>query len=150
LRGERAARVAKDPVAAADFYQFCVKTIFEDLFGWDYEKRCFMNDGGILGKLKAHLGVSELTNRGGLHGHFLLWLLYGLSPKDVHVAMEDDQFKSNFFDYWESCIHYHLPEVDIVNFSKLDPTFEPRAERPMVPPPINFQDDSFNLGLWKT
>jgi hypothetical protein len=31
--GQRAVRVATDPVAAADFYEFCVHAIFKDLFG---------------------------------------------------------------------------------------------------------------------
>ena len=33
---ERAARVVADPVAAADFFEFCVTSVFEHLFGWNY------------------------------------------------------------------------------------------------------------------
>jgi len=35
---ERALLLAKDPVAAADFFDFSIKCIFKFLFGWDYEK----------------------------------------------------------------------------------------------------------------
>ena len=35
---ERALRLAKDPVAGADFFNFCITSIFRFLFGWDYEK----------------------------------------------------------------------------------------------------------------
>ena len=34
-----ALRLAKDPVATSDFFQFCVEAIFQDLFGWDYPKK---------------------------------------------------------------------------------------------------------------
>jgi Helitron helicase-like domain at N-terminus len=35
---ERAIRLAKDPVAAADFFDFSIRCIFKYLFGWDYDK----------------------------------------------------------------------------------------------------------------
>ena len=33
---EQALRLVSDPVAAADFFEFCVSTVFEYLFAWDY------------------------------------------------------------------------------------------------------------------
>ena len=36
---DHALRLAKDPVAAANFFQFCIEAIFQDLFGWDYQKK---------------------------------------------------------------------------------------------------------------
>jgi hypothetical protein len=95
---ERALRLAQDPVAAADFFDFCIKTMFEYLFGWDFEKECSKTDGGILGHLHAFYGCSENTERGGLHGHFVIWLVGGLNPSDVHMHVKnDDAFQRNFF-----------------------------------------------------
>jgi hypothetical protein len=48
---ERALRLANDPVAAADFFEFCVSCVFEYLFGWDYAARKSSSRGGILGHL---------------------------------------------------------------------------------------------------
>jgi len=44
-------RLAQDPVAAADFFEFCVLCVFEYLFGWDYSTRKSSKNGGILGHL---------------------------------------------------------------------------------------------------
>ncbi|KLO03892.1 hypothetical protein SCHPADRAFT_813002, partial [Schizopora paradoxa] len=56
---ERAIRLAKDPVAASDFFDFCVSRIFEDLFGWDHVNVRATDKGGILGKLDAFYGTTE-------------------------------------------------------------------------------------------
>ncbi|KIM39065.1 hypothetical protein M413DRAFT_39441, partial [Hebeloma cylindrosporum] len=56
---ERALRLAKDPVAAADFFEFCVTSLFKFLLGWDYSTCSSTKEGGILGKLKAFYGTTE-------------------------------------------------------------------------------------------
>ncbi|KAG2153435.1 uncharacterized protein EDB93DRAFT_1082434, partial [Suillus bovinus] len=56
---ERALRLARDPVAAADFFQFCVKALFAHLFGCDYDTTISTPQGGILGHLEAFYGTSE-------------------------------------------------------------------------------------------
>lgn len=61
---ERAIRLAKDPVAAADFFEFSVRCCFEYLLGWDYKKGHSSEDGGILGQLHAFYGTSEYTEHG--------------------------------------------------------------------------------------
>ena len=128
---ERALRLAKDPVAGADFFNFCITSIFRYLFGWDYERRESTPLGGILGKLEAFYGSSEFTERGMLHGHFLLWLLGGLNPAEVHRRMcEDDDFQRRFFAFFEDIIHHHFPEIEM----EVDKSFEPRVERPPEPP----------------
>lgn len=151
-RSERSKRVAIDPVAAADFYEFSVKAIFGDLFGWDFKTRSSTASGGILGHLKAHYGVTELNNRGGLHGHFLLWLRFGLNPSAVHDRMKhDDGYKVRFFEYFDSIIHHHLPDIELPDSeTKVNAEFEPRSERPFKPPPENFEDGSFDMVAWQS
>lgn len=129
---ERAQRLAKDPVAAADFFEFCVTCLFEHLFGWDYKTKQSSVDGGILGHLRSFYGTSEFTERGCLHGHFLIWLVGGMNPKDIHTKLkEDGEFKTRFFAFFEDIIYHHLPNVETSAAGK---NFEPRVERPPVPP----------------
>ena len=139
---ERALRLAKDPVAGADFFNFCVTSIFRYLFGWDHDKRESTPSGGILGKLEAFYGSSEFTERGMLHGHFLLWLLGGLNPAEIHSRMrDDDDFQKRFFAFFEDTIHHHLPEIDAI---EVDKSFEPRIERPPQPPPPDATLEALN------
>jgi len=58
---ERALRLAKDPLAASDFFDFSINTNFKHLFGWDFTKKESKFNGGILGNLKAWTGTVELT-----------------------------------------------------------------------------------------
>lgn len=129
---ERALRLAKDPVAAADFFHFSITAIFSCLFGWDYAKSCSKPSGGILGKLRAFYGTSETTDRGSLHGHFLLWLVGGLNPDELHKKLKDvDGFDQQFFSFFESIIYHHLPDIEV----EFDPkSYEPRTQRPPIPP----------------
>ena len=85
---ECALRLAKDPVAAADFFDFSIKCLFEYLFGWDFVKGKSSVEGGILGWLEAFYGIAEYTGRGDHHGHFLLWLLGALNPADLHEKLK--------------------------------------------------------------
>ena len=129
---ERALRLAKDPVAAADFFDFSIQCIFEFLFGWDYSKKKSKPEGGILGHLRAFYGTAELTERANFHGHFLLWLMGGLNPSQLHERLAtDEDFKHRFFDFFEDIIHHHLPQDDGIN---IDSLYEPRIERPPRPP----------------
>ncbi|KAE9390455.1 hypothetical protein BT96DRAFT_833421, partial [Gymnopus androsaceus JB14] len=58
-RSERALRVAKDPVAAADFFEFMYVSLFRDLFGWDFDKGRSSEIGGVFGRLHAFYGTAE-------------------------------------------------------------------------------------------
>ncbi|KDQ06453.1 hypothetical protein BOTBODRAFT_121489 [Botryobasidium botryosum FD-172 SS1] len=46
---ERAIRLAQDPVAAADFFEFSIKMFLHHLLGWDFVKGRSTHEGGILG-----------------------------------------------------------------------------------------------------
>lgn len=141
---ERARRIAKDPVAAADFFEFCVTCIFKYLFGWDYNTRKLTRRGGILGHLRAFYGSSELTDRGAFHGHFLIWLLGGCNPQEIHRRLkEDPDFEKRFFEFLEDAIHHHLPEVEVVTHKDS----EPRVERPPEAPSCDIPPEK--LREWK-
>ncbi|TEB25454.1 hypothetical protein FA13DRAFT_1637311, partial [Coprinellus micaceus] len=56
---ERARRLAHDPVAAADYFQFSVNAVFEHLLGWNFKERKSSKQGGLLGKIRAFYGTTE-------------------------------------------------------------------------------------------
>ncbi|KAJ3967502.1 hypothetical protein EV361DRAFT_807167, partial [Lentinula raphanica] len=58
-RSQRAYRLARDPVAAADFFDFMYHVMFRDLFGWDFKTGKSCADGGIFGHLRAFYGCAE-------------------------------------------------------------------------------------------
>ena len=144
---ERALRLAEDPVAAADFFEFCISSILQHLFGWDYNTRKSSKKGGILGHLRAFYGTCEFTERGSLHAHFLIWMLGGLNPNEIHrLLKEDSEFKHRFFSYFEDIIQHHLPDLDIV----IDATYEPRVERPPLPPSSFKEMTSQDIYDWRS
>ena len=72
-----------------------------------------------------------MTERGSFHGHFLLWLLGGLNLSDLHAKLTDNpEYQKQFFDYFESIIQHHLPDLEV----NIPENHEPRVERPPVPP----------------
>ena len=85
---ECALRLAKDPVAAADFFDFSIQCLSEFLFGWDFDKHKSSAEGGTLGWLDMFYGIAEYTGREDHHGHFLLWLLGALNPADLHEKLK--------------------------------------------------------------
>ena len=94
-------QLAKDPVAAANFYEFCVTSLFKFLLGWDYSTSSSTEQGGILGKIKASYGTSEFMERGSLYRHFFIWLLGGLNPTDLHVCLtENIDFQKQFLGFF--------------------------------------------------
>jgi hypothetical protein len=130
---ERALRLAQDPVAAADFFEFCFRSLFRFLFGWDFDLNCSVETGGILGFIRAFYGTSEFTEHGSLHGHFLIWLEGGLNPSVLHDRLRDStEYQHQFFAFFEQIIHHHLPDTE----DEIDPKFEPRVQRPPYPPNV--------------
>ena len=105
--------------------------VFEHLFGWNYKKRESSVHGGILGHLSAFYGTSEFTEHGNLHGHFLIWLVGGLNPADIHTKLKQDKiFEKHLFSFFEDIIQHHLPNVELT----IDKNYEPHIECPPHPP----------------
>ncbi|KAF5333957.1 hypothetical protein D9758_017594 [Tetrapyrgos nigripes] len=137
-RYERTCRLARDPVAGADFFQFSFKMAFQHLLGWDFEKRRSTEAGGIFGKLRAFYGTLELTERGEFHGHFEIWLVGGMNPSDIHTKMRNNpDFERRFCNFFDRLIWHHLPNIEYYD----DKNVEPRAERSPVPPSIDQYSD---------
>ena len=70
--------VAKDPYAVADWFDYFARAVFEHLFGYRLPNGTG-NPGkflrrGLLGTVDAAVGCKECAQRGGLHGHFGIWV----------------------------------------------------------------------------
>ncbi|KAF8223881.1 hypothetical protein L208DRAFT_1314776, partial [Tricholoma matsutake] len=119
---ECALHLAKDLVAATDFFEFSIHTLFEHLFGWNFNSGQSCEQGGILGHLQAVYGTTECTERGALHGHFMIWLVGALNPADLHAQLKSDSaFERKLFTYLEGIIKHDLPDIVVV----VDKEFEP-------------------------
>lgn len=128
----RAAWVAQDPVTGAEFYQKAIDMIFEQLCGWDPATKSSTNEGGIFGQLRAFYGVSEYTDRGCLHGHFLLWLKYAPNPDELHDRLrKNPDYQQPLFSFLESTFCHHAPEG--VEAEPCAPGSDTRQERPCPP-----------------
>ena len=129
---ERAIRLASDPVAGADFFAFMIDQFFTHMLGWDHATCSSSSVGGIFSHVRAYYGTAEFTERGQLHGHFLIWLDGGLNPGEVHARMKQDPaWQKQFFEFFEDIIRHHLPDTED------EPDRELRAER--LPHPDNPQ-----------
>jgi len=144
---ERSLRLAQDPVAAADFFQFCVKSLFEYLFGWDFKKNISTKNGGILGRLQAFYGTTEFTERGSLHGHFVIWLVGGINPSELHERMTNNpEYQTQFFEFFDDIIHHHLPDIEC----EIARDWDPRIERPPPPPLVSTNIPIDILNSWNS
>ncbi len=132
---DRALRLAEDPIAGADFFQFCVTCVFRDLFGWDFKKGKPSKEG-ILGTLKAFFGSDEFTNRGQLHGHFVIWLDGAPNPSIIHKHLrQSEEYRTRFFSFFDNIIKHDLPPIACD--ALLDKEYDPRIERPIPPPSLD-------------
>ncbi|CAF3769591.1 unnamed protein product [Rotaria sordida] len=106
---DRAAIVAKHPVAIARFFNKLITTVLSTLIGYDTNKHTSNPGGGVLGEIDAYYGTVEESGRGALHLHMLLWLT----------------FRHNLIEYLEDIIKEDLrsfqndiSESDVSNVDK--------------------------------
>jgi Helitron helicase-like domain at N-terminus len=122
----RVLNLALDPVAATDFFHFSMNVFLQHLLGWDFKSKNSSERGGLFGHLKAYYGTTDYTERGSLHGHFVMWLDGRLNPAQLHEKVANDtDFERRFFAFFDQIIHHHLPDVEF----SVDPGFEPRTQR---------------------
>ena len=106
--------------------------------GWDKTNGKSSPNGGIFGKVRAYYGTAEFTDRGQLHGHFLIWLDGGLNPGEVHEKMKNDEnWRNQFFAFFEDIIKHDLPDTP----DEIEPGYEPRQQRPPNPDDPDFATD---------
>ena len=60
----------------------------------------------------------------------MIWLLGGCNPTDLHKKLKDPDYERKFFAFFESIIRHDLPNIEVT----IDSDYEPRIQRPPVPP----------------
>jgi len=96
--------------------------------GWDFKSNESSAVGGIFGRLRAFYGSLEYTERGSLHGHYLLWLDGASNPSDLHAKLRDESYQKRFFDFFDNIISHHLPDIEI----QIDPKLPSHGKTPMA------------------
>lgn len=66
---ERIRKIAEDPVACADFFHLTIDAVMTCLLRFGAKD----GDGGVLGRIKAYVGMTEEQKRLTLHCHLLVW-----------------------------------------------------------------------------
>ncbi|CAN0352456.1 unnamed protein product, partial [Ectocarpus sp. 13 AM-2016] len=66
--------IAADPVASAEFFHVMIDAVMKTLLRFGAKD----GDGGVLGRVKAYVGMTEEQRRLTLHCHLLVWV-YGFN-----------------------------------------------------------------------
>lgn len=118
----RARNIAKDPLAAAEFFKFIITAVLETLFQVrvvDHGRR--VESGmGILGEVRAYFGVVESQGRGTLHLHIFVWLKHAPSADEMLTLLGEPTFRDKVRDYIHRTFRAHLhgvrSEDDLASF----------------------------------
>ena len=96
---EQFRQIARNPVAAARFFDFVVKAFLKDILGVEHK------GGGIFGPVSHYFGMVEQQGRLTLHIHLLIWVESALSPQDIrsHLTSKDKTFTDQLIAYLQSC-----------------------------------------------
>jgi len=112
---ERAANVASDPYASAEFFHFMIKKILETLFG--LKKRTSGGTGperkdGIFGRIQSYVGTVESQGRGTLHLHMLVWIHDAPTSEEMQAALKTSEFREKVSEYIGSIIKADIDSLD--------------------------------------
>ncbi|QRV90295.1 ATP-dependent DNA helicase PIF1 [Ceratobasidium sp. AG-Ba] len=107
----RAENLAANPYAAARFFNYLIKTMFETLFGIRVAENRVESTLGVLGYVSGYYGVVEAQGRGSLHLHALLWLVDTPSSEDLQELLTSTEFRDRLAQYVDFIIHAHLDEL---------------------------------------
>ncbi|KZO92228.1 hypothetical protein CALVIDRAFT_487901, partial [Calocera viscosa TUFC12733] len=99
----RAARVARNPAAAARSFHQTMQRFIEIILRYGRGE-------GLFGTCSGVYGMVEAQGRGTLHCHMLIWLRGHLNPQAMRNRMTDDlEWRHRMFEWLERHIHCELP-----------------------------------------
>lgn len=107
-KDERARTIAKDPYAAAKFYDFVVNLLFETLFKVKKTNFTVTSGEGVLGMISAYFGMTEAQGRGSLHLHVIIWLEGAPTTEEMTALLQQEQFREKVQTYIRENIRAHL------------------------------------------
>jgi len=121
----RATLVARDPVAAAQFFDRVARAFIRCLLGSrdDLDGVPVAERLGVLGDVLAHYAPSESQNRGTLHLHGLAWHAGALHPDELKRRLEmpgpeGDAFRLRVLQFWQEVHSETIPEKPLTDLTK--------------------------------
>jgi hypothetical protein len=110
--------VAKNPFAAAKFFNLYMKAFFQEILGFEEPDVHQFDNGtsymGFVGHARAYYAAVEAQGRGTLHCHLVLWVHGALNPNELRQKLMDaldEDFRRKFMAYAEDCIDNGMPTV---------------------------------------
>lgn len=102
----RAVNIARDPYAAAEFFQIIIKAIIEELMGIKAHNKHahIQRDDGIFGRVSSYIGTVEAQGRGTLHLHMMIWLEGSLTAEAMKEALLHEKFRDRIKAFIEKNI----------------------------------------------
>ena len=107
---------AKDPVAAAVYYNTVLDAFCNHLLGYKQD------NGGIFGHVSSYYGMTEEQLTGTLHNHMLVWLHNSPSPTEIKQKLKTEEFKDRLLKYLETIIKQSYPAIDLSLIHISEPT----------------------------
>lgn len=138
----RAQNVARDPYAAAKYFQTVTIALFERLLGVTVHRSSISTRMGVLGMLAAYFASKETQGRGGLHGHSALWQEGTPAASRLENMFKDAEFRSRVTCFLEKTMSAYLEGVTLktlenTNMSEQNPSFA----RPPDPSTPGYKDN---------
>ncbi|KZV60549.1 hypothetical protein PENSPDRAFT_548781, partial [Peniophora sp. CONT] len=102
-----ARRVARNPAAAAEFFDIVMKGFLEYIVRYKDGQRA-----GVFGTCEAYYVTVEAQGRGTLHGHMVLWLRGNPSPQELRdrvLSSSEPEFAGRLTRWLEATIKCELP-----------------------------------------
>lgn len=111
-KDRRARNIARDPYAAAKFYNFIIHTVFQTLLGINATGSSVHSTMGLVGVVSAYYGMTEAQGRGTLHLHLLLWLEDAPTAEEMAELLKGEEFREKVSVYIKKNIRSHLRGFD--------------------------------------
>jgi hypothetical protein len=144
--------VAKNPVAAARFFDVMVRSFLKNVLGVDHDHP------GLYGKTSGYYGTVEQQGRLTLHLHLLLWIVGAPSPQEIRdrLMAKDSVFQQELIRYLESVhqgefltgsmdsVRESVP-VQTESHGGIHAVLQDQQAAATCPPVVNYKDPTLNL-----
>ncbi|KZT50435.1 hypothetical protein CALCODRAFT_444612 [Calocera cornea HHB12733] len=136
---KRALNVAKDPYAAAKFFQFVMHAFLRCMFRIERTGSSVNTGKGILGEIKAYFAPVETQGKSTLHSHFLIWLTNAPTSTEMHTLLQDGIFRDRIVSYMAATMKAHENELHPDRIDKIQSNPECAYSRPPNPMEVTYE-----------
>lgn len=95
----RAQNIARNPYAAAKFFNFVIVATLETIFGISSVRGNITWRSGVFGNVNAYMGMIETQGRGMLHLHLIVWLADAPKPSLMRDCLKADEFHAKVVEF---------------------------------------------------